>query len=416
MMNKKQNKLLVLLFAGALSGNAQFKYKAPLNVVKETGFYTIQITPELSSYIKTDFADIRIADEKGKWIPHIARQPFYEQGTQGSDFHRIVSSQHETKKSTIIFEGSKIYKINELILTLKNAAVERLVSVSGSNDQGNWFIIAENLPLTPATNNNTDSYQQQIKFPASVYAYYKLVINNEKQDPLNVVEIYSPSLTDVKKKINSDSAKEYIDNPVPVITQTNNGRWSIIKIEQQKPFMFHLLKLKAQGPKFYNRQSKLFSNLSGNYEQDWLTPAIAEFIIDSDHFKGVKFSETVQQKTSYLLVDNEDNPPLIFNSVTLHQKNTILVAELEAGKQYYLLLSDSAAISPKYDLDRFSERIEAEKLSPVQYQSIIANPAVINKTKETFSQRWIWPVIITVISLLAFLTWKLTAEMKRKGE
>jgi hypothetical protein len=43
--------------------------------VKETGFYSIPVSPELSAYIKTDLSDIRIVNEKGQWVPHILTYP-----------------------------------------------------------------------------------------------------------------------------------------------------------------------------------------------------------------------------------------------------------------------------------------------------------------------------------------------------
>ncbi|MEP7144660.1 MAG: hypothetical protein ABI707_17390, partial [Ferruginibacter sp.] len=49
----------------------QFNYTAELDTVASTGFYAITISPQLSAYIKTDLADIRIADKNKQWVPHI---------------------------------------------------------------------------------------------------------------------------------------------------------------------------------------------------------------------------------------------------------------------------------------------------------------------------------------------------------
>ena len=75
-MSGKLNSIIIFCLLLSIGVQAQqFRHSCTLDTVKETGFYSIVIFPELSAYIKTDLSDIRIADEKKQWVPHIINYP-----------------------------------------------------------------------------------------------------------------------------------------------------------------------------------------------------------------------------------------------------------------------------------------------------------------------------------------------------
>ncbi|MDB5280573.1 MAG: hypothetical protein JWR61_5528, partial [Ferruginibacter sp.] len=50
---------------------AGYKYFSLLDTVKQSSFYNIVFTPEISARVKTDYSDIRIVNKEGKWVPHL---------------------------------------------------------------------------------------------------------------------------------------------------------------------------------------------------------------------------------------------------------------------------------------------------------------------------------------------------------
>src|SRR5688500_20351508 len=76
MTQMNHNSISVIgLLLSICSQAQQFHHSCVLDTVKETGFYSIPVSPQLSAYIKTDLSDIRIADEKEQWVPHITKYP-----------------------------------------------------------------------------------------------------------------------------------------------------------------------------------------------------------------------------------------------------------------------------------------------------------------------------------------------------
>ena len=59
---KKLSLAIVGLLYSFFATAQQFQYRSNLDTVTSSGFYAIPITPELSSHLKTDFSDFRIAD------------------------------------------------------------------------------------------------------------------------------------------------------------------------------------------------------------------------------------------------------------------------------------------------------------------------------------------------------------------
>ncbi|MEJ0104684.1 MAG: hypothetical protein WDO19_19945 [Bacteroidota bacterium] len=94
-----------------------------LDTVGKDGFYSIPVSPELSSYIKTDLSDIRIADEKNQWIPHIINWSLKNIDVDNVYYELPVIKKKNTKNSTIIIVNNPgKNNVSNLFLELKNTA------------------------------------------------------------------------------------------------------------------------------------------------------------------------------------------------------------------------------------------------------------------------------------------------------
>ena len=106
MTRKKANILLAIVIFLSLGAGAQFRYTALLDTVKATGFYTISITPELSSYLKTDLSDLRIVDEKKQPVAFIIDIPLPGQQFDPVLFdHKIIKKETIDSKTILVIEN-----------------------------------------------------------------------------------------------------------------------------------------------------------------------------------------------------------------------------------------------------------------------------------------------------------------------
>lgn len=397
---KKISLLLHVVLLSTVVGYAQkFSESAILDTVKQTGFYSITVTPQLSSFIKTDFSDLRIADENGQYQPYIISTTTKDYHTSNYNKLQIIKNElQDSGRTVIIIKNNTGDQINNIALQIRNAAVSRNVTISGSDDTSRWFTIEENIPLETQSAIEKDHYIQTLDFPTSSYHYYKLVIENGKNDPLNIEEAGR------YMSIASKTSSSYTSNPTLTFYQKDSSdRYSYIFIKEPYPFQKEKITIYVKGPRFFKRNIDLIQ-LNGKISGfQLLSDTVFSFFLPS-------FNDT-----NWLLrISNGDNPPLRIIKVYTGQETKSIVTYLDASKHYHLLLHDSLAVSPEYDLQQFKDSIPKvlPLLNILSYEKVAT---AHKKPASAVTDKLLWPVIIVAVILLTLLTFRLTRELQKRG-
>ncbi|MCW3111527.1 MAG: hypothetical protein JWQ09_6033 [Segetibacter sp.] len=380
----------------------QFKYTAALDKIKEAGFYAIPISPELSAYTRTDFADIRIADNKKQWVPHILKPAITPaSGEMFTEFPILLNTVTDSGKNLLIVKNTKAGGIDNLKVFLKNAAVNRTAVVSGSNDQHNWYIIDDNIPIGRSNETTQDEYLQEIIFPMAKYTFLKIVIDNSHNDPLLITRIGYFARTF------SDRPVMEQENPTPFYSQKDSNNRSYIEVRQNALYQFDRVLLNVTGSKFYSRDVSIYLPTNtriraakhpielGSFKLMSALPAIFEL----PRTKALLF---------FIVINNGDNPPLKIEKVILQQQPVSLIAYLEENKNYNLVFGDSLASFPDYDLQIFKDSIKMpQTLNYGKVKSLKRD----GDAKAASGNWWIWCSIILAGMLLSFLTFRLISDI-----
>lgn len=394
--------LLCLLTCCSL--NAQFKNRAALEPVNKTGFYSITVTPELSSYIKTDFSDLRIMDAQNRQASYLVKAavPSFDT-TLWQPLQLLSYSLSDSGKSILIIENTGKNKITNFSLIIKNTSVSRKADVSGGEDLKNWYTIVENADLQKSYANDTDRYIENIQLPYSSYKYFKVVIYNGKNDPLNIVaaSVYSPSIL---ARLRSTSI--YTTNPGTNFKQKDSSDgYSYLFVTNNLPFHISRIHLKVKGPAFFKREVDVISPHQLPYN----------FTISSDtifHFSVPAF----KSKEWLIKIFNGDNPPLRIEKIATEQDSKNIICWMDSGKAYHLEMNDINARAPQYDLQNFKDSIPTAiaSIRLLGIEPIV--PTNTNANKTIFRQSWLWLVIITLLVGLLYFTWSLTKEISKKED
>ena len=76
MKKKLFNLLLFFLMLQFVDGQTMgYHYQSAIDSIKDDGFYNIVLTPAINAHLKTDYSDLRIVNDSGKWVPHLLRAP-----------------------------------------------------------------------------------------------------------------------------------------------------------------------------------------------------------------------------------------------------------------------------------------------------------------------------------------------------
>lgn len=381
----------------------EFKVKAALDPVDMPGFYKIPVRPELTAHAKANFSDLRITDNHNKQVPFIIRQSL--PAISGGSFIEFPVLQTKTDSVTTTIEIScPIVTGNDhLFLIIANNAVDRFISISGSNNRQQWFIIKENILLRSSGLDDSGSFVQSVHFPFSKYSYYKIVINNGHTDPLNIIR--AGIFTD-----NTDYSPQHLTaNPPVSFSQLDSSNGvSYLTIHQRDAYLLDRIMLSIEGPKYYKRTANLYYSSNKGTKQ-----YILSFEITSDSLPVILVN-ALKAKSLLIEINNKDNPPLTVNSVRTKQISKDLVAYLEKEKTYFIMAGDENLAAPQYDLLQFRDSIP-QQLAPISYSHLQPAGMDVPSNKLLGMSYWLWSAMVITIFALGFLTFRLLSDMKRSG-
>jgi len=405
MIKRKRNRFgIIFLLIPWSAGAQQFRHTCMIDSVKESGFYSIPVSPDISAYLKTDFSDIRIVNEKGQWIPHIINYPYNNKSHEFAYFDLpIIKKENANSQTTIIVGNNGNHDLSDLFINVKNAIVNRFASLSGSDDQLKWFTIRDSILLKDTELILDNQPALKIYFPPVNYPYFRIIIFNGKNDPLNIQKVMNdgPPLP--------EKDEQYISNPKAGFIQSDSSGYSLIRIENKNNFHVSRININIPSPKYFERKASLYTAYAGSIKGMRQANPVAELTLSSNS-TGDYNLPLLKSRVFYLLLENKDNPPLQMATITTEQGNKEIIAYLEKGKSYRLLFDDSLAMAPDYDLKSFV-RNTIGKLNVGEISA--ANQTTIKVAAGKNKNRWIWPSIILVIVLLGFFTLSLTREIKK---
>jgi hypothetical protein len=411
MMRKKWINLFLfsLITACSTAQTDGYKFYSPLDTIKISGFYNIALTPDLNAHLKTDYSDVRIVNDAGRWVPHILHLPSNTDNflTQGKNLKFTITE--NTNTNTILIIQSPQNVISNIGLVINNTAAERFSALSGSNDNKNWFVINDSILVNPIPEEITTKNIFRINFPTSNYRFFKIVIKNNNKDPFDITNVIQENPAIIKNE------SKLILNPAAVIAQKDSGKISYLKITQQQPYHFDNISIKISGVKYFYRKVDLYIPFADNHSFANPGQLLQSFTISNNSTLQFKIPIS-NAKFFYLLINNEDNLPLIVSEVNTTNSYHYITAYLEKGDGYKLILDNSIAVTPNYDLTNLNKTIPdsaafltAGKIVAFKQNEIIATPAKNNK--------WLlWTALIAALFILLLFTQKMIKEVNKRKQ
>jgi hypothetical protein len=385
---------------------AGYKYYSQLDSVKTSGFYTIGLSPELTAHLKTDYSDIRIVNEAGKWIPHILRFPSAESGFFPLPI-LIIKKETHGSITELIIKNNGVF-LSEFDILLKNTAASRVAKISGSDDLSKWFVVEDSFLLDPINANDTGVTKYHLEFPACNYKFFKVVIDNKLNDPVNILSA-SLNINLTFQQVNYNISPDLFC----AVQQRDSGKISYLEVTQQKAFHFENIRLKLSGVKFFYRKVDMFIPAKEN--SSFADPGVLyqSFYISNNSALAFKVPLT-NAKVFYLFIHNEDNLPLKAEGISTFCRTRSLTTYLEKGNSYRLIMDNLSAVPANYDLGQLNTAIP-DSISFLGYGKVIAFKEIKPTAPATENKKWIlWLAIIAALFILLFFTRKMIKEVDKK--
>ena len=407
----KLNNFFILLFLTNLSFG-QFQTTGKIKEVTENGFHEIVLSPAIRSFSKQNLSDIRIFNAKGNEIPYFIKNNS-EALLNTFEEYSIVSRTVFPKKSTsIIVDVQSTKNNNELSLLIANADVEKNYSISGSNDQKEWFGISNSQTLYELNSSTEPSVVKTISYPLSTYKYLKIDFDDRKTLPINVLKVGNFNTHVLKNTFQEIKPKKTSTSEVSSQKQTQ------IHVIFDGPQVINQITFDISRPTYYKRKAIIFrkATIKNKRKSQIIDQEIVSFELNSNTKNSFEIPEIFEEEF-YIKIENNDNLPLSVSTIKYHQKPISIIADLNSNEKYTLRTGNKKLTEPDYDLSDFKNNI-SETLPQTYIYNIQQNSTTKNqiKNKSFWQQGWfMWLCIVFGGITILFFTASLIKDLKEKN-
>ncbi len=441
-MNRSIKSLLAVCLI-SFSANAQvFHWESPVDSVAKDGYYRILLQPDVTSKLQTGFSDVRIYDRDSVETPYLI---YKDEATQGVDrfvTYQIVDKHYENGCcSYLTVKNSLGNPIDHIVLEVNNADAKREMTLTGSYDGDNFFALKDEFTVT-----SFDTYEKgarkttsllRFDFPLTDYKYFRFNFDDwnwwwfdydRYHHPIFVVRAGYTEPTFIPE--------ECLEIPRPILSQTDSikKKQSVIRISfVDSEYVDHLrfsISTSNKAGDFY-RAASLYEIVETTEkgivknEERYISSTILSSMNANEFNLG-----RMRVKNLVLKINNDDDRPLVIDTVRAFQVKHYLVAQLEKGNRYCIRFGNDSIPPPVYDLKYFKDKIPAhpeiiksgmrkdiseKRITAAQRKKSESPSGATHFGDSLFNdKRIIWGAIGLVMLLLGMMTMRMLKEMKGK--
>lgn len=339
--------------------------------LKATGkqYQRITIPQEYSSVIGYDWGKIRIKDSKGEDVPFILFNPPLDE----KQFIPTPFVYAPTDSSqTFVIENISKKRINSFLLKIANSNAQKEYSIEGSNDQNNWFVLVNKGYLDNLQSSHDTYVITSVNFPLNDYANIRIRIQNKTSAPINLLDIGQIEVTDIAQHY------EKLKNVSYKVSENKKDKKTVLTVQKQGKVTFDIMQFHIKNSDLYTRPVTLYA------EEEIISKKKVRKINTGEHLFDLsnKTSSHIEIPTAeypasfFIAIQNDDNPALQIDGITLYHKPIHIVAYLDE-RQTYSLEADTSWDTPTYYLERlnldFSKIVQAASVNEVKFTETKGN-------------------------------------------
>ena len=397
---------LLIVFASFFGYSQNFK--GEISEVQQSGLNQITIDPTIRAFAKDDLRYLRIFDSKKNQIPYA----FVAQKMQAESYSpfKIVSKNSISDSiTTLVIQNEKRSKLTSFSLQIQNTSLRKSYSVSGSNDGSEWFGLVQDEILTDLVSSNGTSVSKTISFPANTYGYLRIVFNDKRSLPINVLSVGIAEIQLIPEKL-----LQVADFPYKI---SEDKKRKVTKIAFSAPNNFQINAITFDiATDYYNRSARIIAKRERRTKKrvSYYDENIASFELNSKKDRTIYFN-TIEEKEFAIEIENLDNQPLDIKNVQVLQKPIVIVSNLNKGEKYTLAI-DTTYSKPSYDLENFvaATVVNLPEVRIENFKKLDAENSVQAEKSFWQTKLFMWICIILGGAIVAYFAFGLLNDMKEE--
>jgi len=391
-----------------------FTGQCDIPVVNESGYYHLLLSPEVMAIAQSNLEDIRIKNNKsGKETPYLLRSENPKTQTSSFQDYKIIENYFDKKDSVtcVIIDNEAKEEISQFCVVIQNAEISKYISVKGSEDKENWYVVKQKMPANPGIKNDATSEILIVDIPLGKYRYYEIFIGNSQKDPIQILSVGKYQYGEILGK--------YTEIPLGNFVQKDsvNKQSYIYFPEIERNYLINKFHFEIGEQQPYYRQAWFSKKEYDMKHKNSFFVQMSPFILSSQEENTVDTYNMYIDTSIVIIVDNKDNNPLKINKITAYQLNRYLTLYLDEGEHYTFYCGDKTLSKPQYDLEYFEKNIPGGlpvlELSPLKE---IPQSDSANVKEQNFweTQTFLWIIMSVVGLLLLWICYVMVREMKKK--
>jgi len=389
--------LFTLLFAS--SGFAQIGWKAELPVVEKSDYYNIELNQEL---IGAGLKYLKITDENDTDVPYFIRSDNPIREIDNFESFDLKSNTTKDSLNSIIVDNRKLENLNRFCIIIQSAETKKQVYIRGSNDLKQWYVVKQRTGVPDFTQSSEENTEMLIiDFPQGNYRYYEITLGNDQKNPLEVLKVGKIKNSSLYGKFAA------IDLGKPMIKNDNNTKNTTVSFPELKhTYCINKIEFHIKNKPDYYRQAALIDSSSYPGEYFYLSSRNDNTLLMNDFFFTPQ---------TCIRIENQNNPPIVIDSIRLFGLSRYACLYLEAGRKYRLTLDNTAEISTAYDIEHFRNKIPVDLtvLKTENLRDYVVPKAPQRELTLIEKPLFLWSILILVGGFLVFICIRMIKEMKR---
>ncbi|MBC3541746.1 hypothetical protein ACFSC6_10165 [Rufibacter sediminis] len=392
-----------------------FAWQTQVAPATQPGYHRILLSPQITGYAQPDLEDLRLFGPKNQPVPYLVRTEvpvLYR--TLFKPYQILSYERRPGGVSEVLVHNPEKRRINNISLLIGNAEVRKQVSLSGSDDRQNWYVLKERDLLYAIRSTQSTAEVKLLDFPLSNYRFFRLQLNDSVSAPLNILQAgYYDTYSEAGK---------YTRIPIQTLSRTDSAEnhTTYLRLKFGQPVYPEQVVFHITAPQLYHRSGKVVLGKQQVYKRRLKRPRrrrmreVSEPLLLSSNAPAVL--DLPHRKVNELIIqiENADNPPLTIDSVRVLQLNRYLIAALEPNQLYTLRFGNEKLNAPDYDLQFFQDSIPQD-IPVLQVQNIRSLLPPKSEKRPQSSRLLIWAAIAVLAIGLGYMTIKLLRDMEKKG-
>lgn len=383
------------------------QWKAEVPAVEKAGVYRVVLSPELVGLSQQDLRDVRLQNSAGVETPYLLNVEQREVGRGEYHDFRILRNERLGKQTFLELEcPHRGFVVDDIHLRIRNAEVEKEVTLTGSDDGKDWFFIKADIMLLGDNDDRTTTLRM-LRLPASDYARYRLVINDSATAPLQILGAQWFTY-------GTEGGVFETDNTVRWTRKEERGATRITVACPRMILVDRVVLQVGDGTKFHRpvRIEQMVSVTTGRGRKRRTVQH--KEVVASSHISSAERSPWdlpgLRLDSFDIVIDNGDDQPLAISDIRFLQLQRSLLAELKPGQHYTITTGDPKKQAPQYDLAHFKEQLPAP-IATLNHGPLIALPPAAQQGPTIAPSRWwIWAGLVAVLGLVGFMAVRMLRE------